>query len=76
MKVCIVQPLYSADYERSEELFQWQLDAMDKCDDSMDLIVTTTTHAAALSDLLPGRETEIEEYEQLAGMIDSLILKH
>ena len=39
MKVCIVQPLYPTDYERSDEMFKWELDAMDKCDPSMDLIV-------------------------------------
>lgn len=39
MKVCIIQPLYSADWSDSEQLFKWELDIMDKCDESMDLIV-------------------------------------
>ncbi len=39
MKVCIIQPLYSADWSDSEKLFKWELDIMDKCDESMDLIV-------------------------------------
>lgn len=39
MKVCIVQPLYPTDYSRSDEMFNWELEAMDKCDESMDLIV-------------------------------------
>ena len=39
MKVCIIQPEYSADYGRSEELFNWELAALDRCDGSMDLIV-------------------------------------
>ena len=39
MKVCIIQPLYSADWNDSEKLFKWELDIMDKCDESMDLIV-------------------------------------
>ncbi|MBQ9099141.1 MAG: hypothetical protein IJY50_06910 [Clostridia bacterium] len=39
MKICVIQPHYSADWEMSEQLFQWQLEAMDRCDDSMDLIV-------------------------------------
>ena len=39
MKVCIIQPEYSRDYARSDELFRWELEAMDKCDPSMDLIV-------------------------------------
>ena len=39
MKVCIIQPAYSVDYERSEEYFEAQLKLMEQCDDSMDLIV-------------------------------------
>ena len=38
MKVCVIQPEYSLDYSRSDELFQWELDALDKCDESMDII--------------------------------------
>ncbi|MBQ2943046.1 MAG: hypothetical protein IJD97_12510 [Clostridia bacterium] len=39
MKVCTIQPLYPTDYSRSEEMFLWEIEAMDKCDESMDLIV-------------------------------------
>lgn len=39
MKVCIIQPEYSTDYSLSDERFQWEMDALDKCDESMDLIV-------------------------------------
>ena len=39
MKVCIVQPPYSTDFSESEKYFQWEMDAFDRCDDSMDLIV-------------------------------------
>lgn len=39
MKACILQPYYSLDYSRSDELFAWELDALDRCDSSMDLIV-------------------------------------
>ena len=39
MKVCIVQPPYSTDYSLSNAYFQWELDAFDRCDSSMDLIV-------------------------------------
>ena len=39
MKACIIQPFYSMDYERSDELLRWELDQLDKCDASMDLIV-------------------------------------
>ena len=39
MKVCIAQPEYSADYSRSDELFEKQLELFAQCDDSMDIIV-------------------------------------
>ena len=39
MKVCIVQPEYSTDYSRSNELFQWELDMMDKCDELLSLSI-------------------------------------
>ena len=39
MKVCIVQPHYDVDYSKSQELFQWEMEALDRCDESMDIIV-------------------------------------
>ena len=39
MKVCIVQPHYDVDYAKSQELFQWEMDAFDRCDETMDIIV-------------------------------------
>lgn len=39
MKVCIIQPHYSVDYSDSQNLFRWELEALDQCDDTMDLIV-------------------------------------
>ena len=39
MKVCVIQPEYCQDHSRSEEYLQWELDALDKCDESMDMIV-------------------------------------
>ena len=39
MKVCVIQPPYSLDFSRSDELFRWEMDALEKCDPSMDLIV-------------------------------------
>lgn len=39
MKACIVQPLFSADYSLTEEFFQWEMDALERCDESLDLIV-------------------------------------
>lgn len=39
MKVCIVQPGYSMDFSKSDAFFQWEMEAFDKCDESMDIIV-------------------------------------
>ncbi len=39
MKVAIMQPLYSTDASRADELFAWELEQLDKCDDSLDIIV-------------------------------------
>lgn len=39
MKVCIIQPPYSVDYERTEEYFRYELELLAKCDESMDIIV-------------------------------------
>ena len=39
MKICIVQPWYSTDYNESERLFDWEMAAFERCDETMDLIV-------------------------------------
>ena len=39
MKFCIMQPPYSKDLALSDELFQYKLDLLDECDDSVDVIV-------------------------------------
>jgi len=39
MKVRIIQPLYSADYSRSDELFERECEMLRACDESLDLIV-------------------------------------
>lgn len=39
MKVCIIQPSYSVDYEKSDEHFKSELEFLEKCDNSMDIIV-------------------------------------
>ena len=39
MKVCIIQPEYSTSYERSDELFEKQLEYLSLCDESMDIIL-------------------------------------
>ena len=39
VKVCIVQPQYSKKFSDAEKLFNWELEMLDKCDSSMDIIV-------------------------------------
>jgi len=39
MKVCIMQPEYSTDFSRADELFAKELELLNNCDDSMDIIV-------------------------------------
>lgn len=39
MKVCIIQPEFSTDYSRSDELFEKEIEYLRSCDESMDIIV-------------------------------------
>ncbi len=39
MKVCIIQPKYEMDHTKTAEISQWILNALDACDETMDLIV-------------------------------------
>lgn len=39
MKACIIQPPYSRNVAQSDEFFAYKMDCLDKCDDSMDIIV-------------------------------------
>lgn len=39
MKACVIQPFYSADYSLCDQCFEPYIEMMQKCDDSMDLIV-------------------------------------
>ncbi len=39
MKVAIIQPKYYTDFSMSDMAIQWELEALDKCDGSLDIIV-------------------------------------
>ena len=39
MKVCLIQPPYSVDYSKSDEYFKYECELLDKCDETMDIIV-------------------------------------
>lgn len=62
MKACIIQPLYSADWSDSEKLFAWEMEIMDKCDDSLDLIVFP--EATDVPAYAKNREQFLESYNR------------
>lgn len=39
MKACIIQPPYSRDVAQCDEFFAYKIDCLDRCDDSLDVIV-------------------------------------
>lgn len=69
MKVCVIQPFYSTDWTRSDELFIRQIEAMDACDDSMDLIVLPeSTDCPALAH-------DLEQYHESCRRYNSAIIE-
>ena len=39
MKACVMQPPYSMDLSKADELFEWKINKLLECDDTMDIIV-------------------------------------
>ena len=39
MKICVIQPPYSVDYDKSDEYFDYEIGLLEQCDESMDIIV-------------------------------------
>ena len=64
MRICIVQPHYDVDYAKSQELFQWEMDALDRCDESMDMIVFP--EAADVPALSSNREEFLASVDKFA----------
>lgn len=62
MKACIVQPFYTTDLSRADELFKWELEALDKCDGSMDIIVFP--EACDVPCFAPTREIFLQSVEK------------
>ncbi|MBQ6824447.1 MAG: hypothetical protein IJP27_07325 [Clostridia bacterium] len=60
MNVCIIQPFYSTDYSRSEELFLWEMAQLEQCDPSMDIIVMP--EAADVPCLAPDAEAFFQSH--------------
>lgn len=65
MKVCIVQPFYTVDFSRVQELFEWELAAFERCDESMDIIVFP--EACDVPCFAPDRETFLQCVEKYSG---------
>ena len=65
MKVCIVQPHYDVDYAKSQELYQWEMDALDRCDETMDMIVFP--EAADVPALSANREEFLASVDRFAA---------
>ena len=65
MKVCIAQPAYSVDYNRSDELFEKQLALFEQCDSSMDLIVfPESCDIPCLAKTKEDAEKSVEKYNK------------
>ncbi|MBQ2742043.1 MAG: hypothetical protein IJF32_04500 [Oscillospiraceae bacterium] len=65
MKVCVAQPEYSTDYNRSDELFEKQLALFEQCDSSMDLIVfPESCDIPCLAKTKEAAEKSVKKYNQ------------
>lgn len=65
MKVCLIQPLYSVDYSKSDEYFNIECELLDKCDETMDIIVLPEmTDMPCLCKTKEERLLSIEKYNR------------
>lgn len=67
MKTCIIQPAYSVDYSLSEQMFQWELEALEQCDGSLDLIVLP--EASDVPCLAHTREEFVNSYNRFGQIL-------
>ena len=66
MKVCIIQPPYSGDYEQSQACFEKMLELMDQCDDTMDVIVLPEScDVPSLAKTKEQSEASTEKYNEI-----------
>ena len=66
MKVCIIQPKYSVDFEKSDELFKEEIAFLDKCDETMDLIVLPeSSDIPCLAKTREQAELSVEKYNEI-----------
>ena len=65
MKVCIIQPGYSADYSLSDLYFQKELELLDQCDETMDIIVMPEScDIPCLATTKEDSEKSVEKYNE------------
>ena len=69
MKVCIIQPKYSVQYEDSDSCFAAEMNLLDQCDPSMDIIV-----CPEMCDV-PSLAKTKEEFEAAAASYHGLMMK-
>ena len=63
MKVCVIQPEYQLDFAESDRLFAWELEALDRCDETLDLIVLPeSADTPALASTAQERARAYEKY--------------
>lgn len=65
MKVCLIQPEYSIDYSRSEELYKKEIEYLRACDETMDIIVMPeSSDCPALAKTKVQNEQNILKYNE------------
>lgn len=71
MKVCIIQPAYSTEYEKSDYYFEEQIKLIDACDESMDMIVLP--EMCDIPCLAPTREKAMQSSERFTERLLSKV---
>lgn len=65
MKVCVIQPPYSAEYDKAEEIFKKELELLDGCDESMDIIVMPeSSDCPSLAKTKAESEASVEKFNK------------
>ena len=67
MKCCVIQPFYSLDYSASDEMFRKELEMLDACDETMDIIVMP--EASDVPALAKTREQYVDSYRKYCPVL-------
>jgi predicted amidohydrolase len=71
MKVCVIQPYYSANFSEIDKCFSALLSHLDKCDDSLDVIVIPEYSDVVA--VTPDKETFVSMVEKYSPIIDKKV---